>query len=240
MKKITGVLFLLIVLTGLLSEMYINGIREKSEDSYEQWELQCMKEYAAAQDYFVFVDVPQHKMYVYKGDELVKEYQVSTGTNDTPSPVGTWKIISKSEWGEGLGGKWMGLDVPWGKYHILGTLDPGSVGWNSSQGSIRMYNKEVNELSAFIGYGAKVEVYGGALGPFGNGLRTLAPGDCGSDVMEVQQRLQKRGYFQGEANGIYDGVMEAAVARFQKDNRLTADKRIGGKMYDLLGIIPFE
>ncbi len=240
MRRILGGLILLIFLAGLVSEVYIYNIRDKADNAYEQWEMHCIKEYAEAKEYFVFVDVPQHELRVYKADELLKTYKVSTGNEDAPSPLGLWKVSSKAEWGEGLGGKWLGLNVPWGRYHILGTLDPGSVGWGSSEGSIRMYNKEVSELAAYLENGAVVEVYGGALGPFGDGLRTLEPGDRGSDVMEVQRRLQKWGYLDQEPNGIYDEAMEAVVQRFRKENGLKAGTRIDAACYDLLGIIPFE
>lgn len=208
--------------------------------NYVKWEEKCMDEYEGSQEYSVFVDIPQHKLYLYKGDDIVKEYKVSTGTYDTPSPVGVFKVISKADWGEGFGGTWMGFNVPWGKYGFHGTLNPGSIGWSSSQGCIRMYNGDVRELSKYIKYGTKVELYGGALGPFGSTLRTLSPGDRGADVMEVQKRLQHLGYFNGSVDGIFGKAMENAVVKFQKDHKLRADKKIGSRMYDLLGIIPFE
>ncbi|MGE5630082.1 MAG: L,D-transpeptidase family protein [Caulobacteraceae bacterium] len=208
--------------------------------AYEEWEMQCINEYKESGEYYIFVDVPQYKLYLYKGDELVKEYKISTGTYDTPSPVGVWKIISKADWGEGFGGRWLGFNVPWGKYGIHGTLNPGSIGWNSSQGCIRMFNKDVKELSSIVKHGTPVEIYGGALGPFSSSLRLLTPGDRGADVMEVQKRLQKLGYFNGNPDGVYGAATEAAVVKFQKDNKLKVDKKIGKTMYELLGIVAFE
>ena len=41
-----------------------------------------------------------------------------------------------------MDGSWLGLNVPWGKFGIHGTLDPHSVGWASSHGCIRMNNDE--------------------------------------------------------------------------------------------------
>ena len=37
-------------------------------------------------------------------------------------------IINKAGWGEGFGGAWMGLNVPWGTYGIHGTKSPWFVG----------------------------------------------------------------------------------------------------------------
>lgn len=232
----------MLILLATVSAIYLKyqATSEITTSDYEDWEMQCMKEYDSSKDYYVLVDITQHKLFLFKGDEMVKEYKVSTGKYDSPSPVGIFKVISKSDWGEGFGGTWMGFNVPWGKYGLHGTLNPGSIGWNSSQGCIRMYNKEVKELSKAISYGTKVEIYGGALGPFGSSLRTLTPGDRGSDVMEVQRRLKKLGYFYGSVDGIYGAGMDTAVIKFQRAHKLRADKVIGKRMYDLLGIIPFE
>ncbi|PKM52550.1 MAG: hypothetical protein CVV02_01745 [Firmicutes bacterium HGW-Firmicutes-7] len=75
-------------------------------------------------EYYIIVDLNDNKMYVYKGEELYKTYPVSGGTASTPSPLGTWKIISEANWGEGFGGTWMGFNVPWGQYGIHGTDEP--------------------------------------------------------------------------------------------------------------------
>ena len=39
--------------------------------------------------------------------ELIKTYSCSGGKWSTPSPIGTWIIVSKHLWGEGFGGSWM-------------------------------------------------------------------------------------------------------------------------------------
>lgn len=57
--------------------------------------------------YQVLVDVESSRMYVFKDDTLYKEYMCSGGKASTPSPIGTWAIVSKGKWGEGFGGNWM-------------------------------------------------------------------------------------------------------------------------------------
>jgi hypothetical protein len=63
---------------------------------------------------YIFINLDELKMYVYKDGCLLKSYPISGGKPSTPSPLGTWKIISKAEWGEGFGGGWLGFNVPWG------------------------------------------------------------------------------------------------------------------------------
>jgi len=57
--------------------------------------------------YEILVDVEESKLYVFENEELIKTYSCSGGKWSTPSPIGTWTIISKQMWGEGFGGSWM-------------------------------------------------------------------------------------------------------------------------------------
>lgn len=60
------------------------------------------------QKYKILVDVEDSKLYLFENDELKKEYKCSGGKWSTPSPIGTWTIISKAKWGEGFGRKLVG------------------------------------------------------------------------------------------------------------------------------------
>ena len=53
--------------------------------------------------YKILVDVEDSKLYLFEDNELIKIYKCSGGKASTPSPIGTWKIISKAKWGEGFG-----------------------------------------------------------------------------------------------------------------------------------------
>lgn len=55
--------------------------------------------------YKILVDVEDSKMYVFENEKLIKTYKCSGGKWSTPSPIGTWKVISKAKWGEGFGRK---------------------------------------------------------------------------------------------------------------------------------------
>ena len=77
--------------------------------------------------YNILVDISEFKMYlIEKGmKKPIKKYPIAGGKPTTPSPYGTWKVMSKSaNGGSGFGTRWMGLNVPWGQYGIHGTNKP--------------------------------------------------------------------------------------------------------------------
>ena len=123
--------------------------------------------------YKILVDVEESKMYIFENGICTKTYACGGGKNSTPSPIGTWKIIKKSKWGEGFGGNWLGLNVSWGNFGIHGTTEKYSVGWASSHGCIRMNNSDVAELYKIIPIGTEVIIVDGPYGPFGRGFRNL-------------------------------------------------------------------
>ena len=56
----------------------------------------------ASSKYEILVDVEESKLYLFQDEELIKTYKCSGGKWSTPSPIGTWTIISKAKWGEGF------------------------------------------------------------------------------------------------------------------------------------------
>lgn len=184
----------------------------------------------------IIVDVVANKMTVFKDGEVIKTYVVSGGKPSTPSPIGTWTIISKGTWGEGFGGRWMGFNVPWGKFGIHGTIYPNSIGWNSSKGCIRMRNKEVAELYKITPHGTKVIIWGGPYGNFGSYLRNIRPGMTGSDIYELQKILREKGYYKAKPDGIYGDYFKNVLHKFQKDNKLKITDTVGNSLYQKLGV----
>jgi lipoprotein-anchoring transpeptidase ErfK/SrfK len=167
-------------------------------------------------------------MYVYKNGELVKTYPVSGGKPSTPSPVGTWRIIGKDTWGEGFGGAWLAINVPWGKYGIHGTYYPWFVGKsNSSKGCIRMQNKDVRELYKMVPHGTSVTIVQSS--PV---FRVLKNGHFGSDVKKVQAALKKLGYYKGGTDGKFGTGLQYAVQKFQKTNKLRATGIVNRSTWD--------
>lgn len=185
---------------------------------------------AAGKGYHILINLDVLTMYVYKGDTLIKTYPVSGGKPSTPTPLGTWRIISKAKWGEGFGGSWMGFNVPWGKYGIHGTIYPWVIGkYNSSKGCIRMNSRDAKELYRMVPYGTAVTIVHNNR-PF----RTLKSGAAGSDVVEIQGMLRKLGYYKGSMDGKFGLGLTQSVKKFQKDNRLYSNGVINKRTYDLI------
>lgn len=162
--------------------------------------------------YFIYINLDSLILNLYKDGSLIRTYPVSGGKANTPSPTGTWKIISKATWGEGFGGSWLGLNVPWGKYGIHGTNSPWFVGKsNASHGCIRMKNSDAKELYEMVPHGTKVLIVQKNI-PF----RVLKSGDIGSDVLMVQKALKKLGYFHDWESGKFGDNLKKSVIKFQK------------------------
>lgn len=155
---------------------------------------------------------------------------------DTPSPIGTWKVVSLGKWSGGFGTRWIGINVPWGKFGIHGTNKPHTIGSEASHGCIRMFNKDVEELYEYVTYGMIVSIYAGPFGPFEKGLITLKPGDRGSAVYEVQRKMKEKGYYPGYIDGIYGEGMKEYVIKFRQDNKLGISHNVDYAFYKKLGI----
>lgn len=96
------------------------------------------------------------------GERLIKTYPVAVGKPSTPTPTGSYKIINKIiKPGGILGTRWMGLDIPNGPYGIHGTNNPSSIGKFISNGCIRMYNSDVEELFPKVNIGTPVIITDG-------------------------------------------------------------------------------
>ncbi len=225
------VLTLIVIILG----NYIHIILTKKEIDYEKRDI-CLK--YENKNLAVLIDIDNKFLYIIdlKTNEIIKKYVVATGKPDTPSPLGTFKVVEKGRWGGGFGSRWLGLNVPWGKYGIHGTNKPHSIGYNASHGCIRMRNKDVEELYSIIDYDTNVTIISGTYGPFANGFRILKPGCRGADVQEVQKRLKQKGYYVGAIDGIYGNGMKSALIKFLKDNNMPLTDSIHYEIYEKLDI----
>jgi lipoprotein-anchoring transpeptidase ErfK/SrfK len=118
----------------------------------------------------IHVDKSQNVLLLRSGDEVLKVYNVSTGSNNS-TPVGGFKVTTKlvdpvwfnrgvvvppeSPKNE-LGSRWLGFDIP--GYGIHGTIRPESIGEQVTAGCVRMRNSEVEELYSIIRPGTKVTI----------------------------------------------------------------------------------
>lgn len=186
----------------------------------------------------ILIDLGEERLYLIDVEEnvILKKYSVASGKPNTPSPIGTWKVIDMSKWSGGFGTRWIGLNVPWGNFGIHGTNKPESIGCEASHGCIRMFNRDIEEFYDYVRNGMIVTIYAGTNGSFEKGLKTLKPGDRGSTVLEVQRRLKDRGYYLGDLDGIYGEGMKQYVIKFRKDNNLAISHDIDYEFYKKLGI----
>ena len=213
-----------------------------NQNEYINWEESKMRQNPDYKNLFIFIDINDKTLELINLDtnEIVNTYPIASGKPETPSPIGDWKVIGKSKWGKGFGTRWMGLNVPWGKYGIHGTNKPHSIGLNSSHGCIRMRNKDMENLYKFVKVGTQIKIWGGPFGGFGNGFRILKPGDTGSDVYAVQKQMKKKGYYPLWVDGIYGDGMKKYVIKFRKDYNLENTHDIDCTFYKSLGIELFE
>lgn len=108
----------------------------------------------------IIVDKSQSRLTLISGNEVIKTYPVSTGKNNS-TPAGTFKIKNKiidPVWYSAkaivppdspenvLGSRWMGITTPEPGYGIHGTIDPKSIGYQCTEGCVRMYNSDAEEL----------------------------------------------------------------------------------------------
>lgn len=118
----------------------------------------------------VFVDKSENILELKLGGKTFKSFLVATG-EDNNTPVGEFKVITKLidpiwyktgavvEAGSpenALGTRWLGFDKV--GYGIHGTIEPESIGQQSTAGCVRMLNSEVEELFNLIPRGTKVTV----------------------------------------------------------------------------------
>lgn len=112
----------------------------------------------------IVVDKSQSTLTLLQNDEVIKIYTVSTGKNNS-TPVGAFtikdKLIDPVWYNQGaivpadspenvLGTRWLGLTTPNPGYGIHGTIEPESIGYQRTEGCVRMYNTEVEELFSIV------------------------------------------------------------------------------------------
>lgn len=110
--------------------------------------------------YFITVNTSRHILSLYKNGKLIKSYPVAVGKSSTPTPKGTYQIKNKAiNPGGPFGARWLGLNHPKGGYGIHGTNNPSSIGYNVSNGCVRMHNNAVIELSNLVPIGTVVTIH---------------------------------------------------------------------------------
>jgi lipoprotein-anchoring transpeptidase ErfK/SrfK len=119
----------------------------------------------------IVISIADRKLALVEGGRVVKVYPAAVGADATPSPTGTFKIITRvpnPTWygphhqivppgkSNPLGTRWMGISHK--GYGIHGTNNQNSVGQNVSHGCIRMRKADVEELFKMVEVGDEVEM----------------------------------------------------------------------------------
>jgi lipoprotein-anchoring transpeptidase ErfK/SrfK len=127
----------------------------------------------------IVVKVGDNKLLHFQAGQLVKAYDVATGSRKYATPKGLFRVVNKrfrptwvnpakgkGEWGANLparigpgpgnplGTRAMDLNV--GGIRIHGSSNTRSIGYNASHGCIRMHMPDVEELFELVGLGTPV------------------------------------------------------------------------------------
>ena len=113
---------------------------------------------------FIFITKSNFHLYFIKDNLIQASFPIAIGTPATPTPTGYF-IIGKKEnmsiysgWGilRMLIYRKTANGLHWSGYAIHGTNNPGSIGKEASHGCVRMYNKDVVNLSKQVPIGTWV------------------------------------------------------------------------------------
>ncbi|MBQ6795715.1 MAG: LysM peptidoglycan-binding domain-containing protein [Clostridia bacterium] len=104
------------------------------------------------------INISAKTLSVYQNGVLIKEYPVATGKPTTPTPIGNFTVINKQlNPGGPYGTRWLGLSQK--GYGIHGTNAPESIGTAASNGCIRMFNSDIEELFDITNTGTAVRIF---------------------------------------------------------------------------------
>jgi LysM repeat protein len=137
----------------------------------------------------ILINLTVKRLYYNSSQAEKKDYPVAVGKPSTPTPTGAYKIITKIvNPGGVLGTRWMGLDIPDGPYGIHGTNNPASIGKEISNGCIRMYNNDVEELFNMVKIGTIVTIIKSGM-PTGEGTFTVYVVRPGDTLFKIARRF---------------------------------------------------
>jgi lipoprotein-anchoring transpeptidase ErfK/SrfK len=120
----------------------------------------------------VLVSIPDRKLAVLEGGEVLATFPVAVGAEVTPSPTGEFQTVNRvahpTYYHAGkviptgkenpLGTRWVGLSQK--GYGIHGTNAPSSVGHAASHGCIRLRNRDMERLFTMLRVGDMVVIRG--------------------------------------------------------------------------------
>lgn len=131
----------------------------------------CAVTSASAEPLRIMINLPSATLTLVSGDNIIKEYLVAVGKPSTPTPLGSYSIFYKEvnppwiPFGKNyivpsgpdnpLGYRWMEFSPMYG---IHGTNAPWTIGQPISNGCVRMYEAEVEEVYEKIKIGSPLVI----------------------------------------------------------------------------------
>jgi hypothetical protein len=151
----------LVILSELISAFFAGSISAQTMTKVQS---------ASEPKHSLVVSLSDRKMALLENGSVKKIYVVAVGKQSTPSPTGTFTIVSRlsnptySHRGRvvepgpdnPVGTRWMGLSLK--GYGIHGTNAPNSIGKAASHGCIRMAKVDIEELFDAVRAGDQVVI----------------------------------------------------------------------------------
>ena len=110
----------------------------------------------------IVISLTEHSLGLFEGNALIRKYPVAVGKPSTPTPLGSFRVLEKvMNPGGMLGTRWMAFTYE--MHGIHGTNHPELIGQEVSNGCVRMYNENVEELYDMVQVGTPVIVIQGAV-----------------------------------------------------------------------------
>lgn len=120
----------------------------------------------------ILINLPAHRLYLYHKEDLVKDFPITIGRIENPTPIGSFHIVNMIRdpiwWppdggapinpgpSNPLGTRWLGLNIV--HYGIHGNNNPLFIGQSISRGCIRMYNQDVEYLFSQVKLKTRVDI----------------------------------------------------------------------------------
>ena len=104
----------------------------------------------------IVISLAERRLYLFEEDKIIRSYPVTIGQPLLPTPTGTFSIRHKLlSPGGPFGTRWMSF-LP--HYGIHGTNRPSLIGQPASNGCVRMFNKDIEELYRFVRVGTLIDI----------------------------------------------------------------------------------
>lgn len=105
--------------------------------------------------YKIYLELNTRRLTLKGNNTVVGTYPVAIGKPSTPTPTGDFKILNKiMNPGGVLGTRWM--QFTWQEHGIHGTNQPWLIGQAVSNGCVRMYNNDVEQIYSKIKVGTSL------------------------------------------------------------------------------------